>query len=220
MSRRKRKKSRKSPTPQTAQPPAATFPDPEVTIYTDGGCVFNPGPGGYGAVLLCGEHRRELSAGFRKTTNNRMEIMAAIAGLEALKRPCSVVIWSDSQYLVNAIELGWAKRWKSHSWWRNRDERALNPDLWERLLELCAIHQVHFRWLRGHAGHEHNERCDALARNATAARDLRIDRVYEDLVQATPTLGSNHGDSFHFTEGGVTATPTRKRTHPSRRAGK
>jgi ribonuclease HI len=131
--------------------------------------------------LISGAHRKELSAGFRKTTNNRMEIMAAILGLEALKRPCVVTIYSDSQYLVNAIELGWAARWRAHAWWRNRNERALNPDLWERLLELCSIHQVHFKWLRGHSGHAENERCDALAHQAVQARDLQTDHIYEDL---------------------------------------
>jgi ribonuclease HI len=164
MSRRSRKKHPNHPTVEQKLCPQETAADsePEVTIYTDGSCIYNPGPGGYGLVLQYGEHRKELSAGFRKTTNNRMEIMAAIAGLEALKRPCSVVVWSDSQYLVNAIEKGWAKRWQARSWWRNREERALNPDLWERLLALCAIHRVKFRWLRGHAGHKENERCDQL----------------------------------------------------------
>jgi ribonuclease HI len=153
----------------------------QVTIYTDGGCIDNPGPGGYGVVLIYGRHRKELSAGFRLTTNNRMEIMAAIAGLEALKRPCHVTIFSDSQYLVNAIELGWARRWQAHGWRRNKAENALNPDLWERLLRQCDLHQVHFRWLRGHAGHEENERCDELARTAAQGQELEVDQVYESL---------------------------------------
>jgi ribonuclease HI len=108
-----------------------------------------------------------------------MEIMAAIAGLESLRRPCRVTIYSDSQYLVNAIELGWARRWQAHSWWRNRDERALNPDLWERLLRCCETHQVRFKWVPGHAGHKENERCDELARAAAAALELSVDEVYE-----------------------------------------
>ncbi len=190
MSRKSRNRSRQQKGPVA---PTSEFPEPEVTIYSDGGCVFNPGPGGYGVVLQYGECRKELSAGFRMTTNNRMEIMGAIAGLEALKRPCCVVVWSDSQYLVNAIELGWAKRWKSRSWWRNRNERALNPDLWERLLGLCEIHRVQFRWLRGHAGHPENELCDRLAREAVRPLELNIDQVYERQRQCEekqPATGS------------------------------
>jgi ribonuclease HI len=152
-----------------------------VTIYTDGGCIDNPGPGGYGVVLICGRHRKELSAGFRRTTNNRMEIMAAIAGLEALKRPCCVTVFSDSQYLVNAIELGWARRWQAHEWHRNKKEEALNPDLWERLLQQCDRHQVRFKWLRGHAGHPENERCDELARAAALGPGPEVDQIYESL---------------------------------------
>ena len=113
--------------------------------------------------MLYNSHRKELSGGFRRTTNNRMEILAAIAGLEALKEPCNVTLYSDSQYLVHAIEKGWARRWQANGWMRNRKEKAVNPDLWERLLELCKIHTVRFEWLRGHAGHSENERCDELA---------------------------------------------------------
>jgi len=130
-------------------------------------------------VLKYGEHRKELSAGFRRTTNNRMEIMAAIAGLEALKRPCTLTVYSDSQYLVNAVELGWARRWRASGWMRNRDERALNPDLWERLLQLCETHQARFCWLRGHAGHPENELCDRLAREAATGPNLAADFIYE-----------------------------------------
>lgn len=163
---------------QGARPEAA---GDQVTIYTDGGCIDNPGPGGYGIVLVYERHRKEVSAGFRRTTNNRMELMAAIAGLEALKRPCRVTIFSDSQYLVNAIELGWARRWQAHGWRRNKEEKALNPDLWERLLRQCDRHQVRFKWLRGHAGHAENERCDELARAAARGQTLHVDQVYESL---------------------------------------
>jgi ribonuclease HI len=159
-------------------------PLPEVTIYTDGGCIDNPGPGGYGVVLLHKNHRRELSGGFRRTTNNRMEILAAIKGLEALKGRCRVKIYSDSQYLVNALEQGWARRWQSHGWWRNRKEKAVNPDLWERLLALIDLHEVRFEWLRGHAGNPENERADELARQASYGKDLAIDEMYE---RAPPT---------------------------------
>ncbi len=150
-----------------------------VTIYTDGACSHNPGPGGYGVVLLYDSHRKELSKGFRRTTNNRMEILAAIAGLEALKEPCKVTLYSDSQYLVNAIDKGWAQRWQSNGWMRNKKEKAINPDLWERLLELCKTHKVQFEWLRGHAGHDENERCDELATTAAQGPDLAIDEGYE-----------------------------------------
>jgi ribonuclease HI len=151
----------------------------EVTIYTDGGCINNPGPGGYGVVLLFNGHRKELSGGFRLTTNNRMEILAAIRGLEALKARCRAVIYSDSQYLVNAIEQGWAIRWRQNNWMRNRKERAINPDLWEALLTLCTKHEVRFVWVRGHAGNEENERCDQLARAAATGTDRAVDEGYE-----------------------------------------
>jgi ribonuclease HI len=150
-----------------------------VEIFTDGACRRNPGPGGYGVVLLYESRRRELSGGFRLTTNNRMEILAAIAGLEALKEPCRVRLYSDSQYLVNAIEKGWAARWRAAGWKRNSREKAVNPDLWERLLELCRVHRVEFLWVRGHAGHPENERCDRLATAAADAPDLGVDEGYE-----------------------------------------
>jgi ribonuclease HI len=150
-----------------------------VTIYTDGGATDNPGPGGYGAVLIYGKHRKELSGGYRLTTNNRMELLAVITGLEALKRRCRVTVFSDSQYVVNAIEKGWAVRWRAKNWWRNKDEKALNPDLWEKLLRLCEHHRVKFKWVRGHAGNKENERCDELVRNAAQGPNLAIDVVYE-----------------------------------------
>lgn len=151
----------------------------QVTLYTDGGCINNPGPGGYGVVLLYNSHRKEISKGFRKTTNNRMELLAAIAGLEALKEPCRVTLYSDSQYLVHAIEKGWARRWQANGWMRNKREKAVNADLWERLLRLCEVHLVRFEWLRGHAGHGENERCDELASSAARGPDLDVDLGYE-----------------------------------------
>ena len=154
----------------------------QVTLYTDGACKNNPGPGGYGVVLLFDSHRKELSAGYRKTTNNRMEILAAVAGLKALKEPCQVRLYSDSQYLVNAMEKGWASRWQANGWKRNSKERAINPDLWEKLLELCKIHRVEFIWVRGHAGHIENERCDTLATSAILESNLAIDEAYERTV--------------------------------------
>lgn len=149
-----------------------------VTMYTDGGCLNNPGPGGYGVVLIYNSHRRELSGGFRLTTNNRMEIYAAIAGLEALKEPCRVTLFSDSQYVVNAMEKGWARKWRARNWRRPDGGKALNPDLWERLLKLCEVHEVEFRWIRGHAGQEENERCDELAKAAALQPGQPVDPGY------------------------------------------
>ena len=153
-------------------------PLPSVTIYTDGACLGNPGPGGYGAVLINGDKRRELSGGFRRTTNNRMELLAAIVGLEALKRRCQVSLYSDSQYLVNAIEQGWAVRWRANGWKRNKKERAVNPDLWTRLLDLLQEHAVKFRWVRGHSGHPENELADQLAVAAAKQSGLQGDEGY------------------------------------------
>jgi len=150
----------------------------DVTIYTDGACIGNPGPGGYGAVLIYDGHRRELSGGYRKTTNNRMEMMAAIIGLEALKARCSVTLYSDSDYLVKAVSKGWAQRWRANGWRRNKRERALNPDLWQRLLQLCECHEVQFRWVKGHAGTPENTRCDELAMKAARQPDLPPDEGY------------------------------------------
>lgn len=159
-----------------------------VTIYTDGGCDPNPGPGGYGVVILLGALRKELSGGFRLTTNNRMEIYAAIRGLEALAEPSQVTLYSDSSYLVDAMTKGWAARWKEQGWMRNSKEPALNPDLWERLLALCEKHQVKFVWLRGHAGDPWNERCDQLSARALLRKDLPADAGYEGKPESLPSL--------------------------------
>lgn len=147
----------------------------KITIYTDGACSGNPGPGGYGVILRFNDTKKELCGGFRSTTNNRMEIMGAIAGLESLKEPCDVTIVTDSQYLVNAIEKGWAKKWKANGWMRNNRDKALNPDLWERLLSVLSKHTVKFQWVRGHNGHPENERCDELAVAAANWPDLPED---------------------------------------------
>lgn len=150
-----------------------------VKLYTDGGCDPNPGPGGYGVVLLLDGRRKELSGGFRLTTNNRMEIYAAIQGLEALAAPCRITLYSDSEYLVNAMTLGWVQRWKAKNWKRNKREKALNVDLWERLLAQCERHHVEFVWVKGHAGLRENERCDQLSMQALKKKDLPIDEGYE-----------------------------------------
>ncbi len=138
----------------------------EVQIYTDGACRGNPGPGGWGAILVCGEHKKELSGGEPSTTNNRMELLAAIYALEQLKYPCAVTLTTDSKYLCDAITKGWATQWKRNGWKRSNKEPAANPDLWERLLSLLSIHKVEFVWVKGHNGHPFNERCDEMATQA------------------------------------------------------
>lgn len=151
-----------------------------VDAYTDGACSGNPGPGGYAVILRWNSHEREISKGFRRTTNNRMEIRAVIAALESLTEPCELVVHSDSQYVVNAIQQGWAKKWRANGWMRNRKEEALNPDLWGRLLDLLerSGHKVRFVWVRGHSGHDENERADQLAVAACSGADLEVDSGY------------------------------------------
>lgn len=150
----------------------------QVTIYSDGGCTPNPGIGGYGVVLVFGLTRRELSGGCRWTTNNRMELLGAIRGLEALREHCEVRLVTDSQYVVNGIMKGWAVKWRSNGWRRNRKDVAENHDLWAHLLGLCEMHTVQFEWVRGHTGHPENERCDMLATLAARQPDLPDDPHY------------------------------------------
>lgn len=150
----------------------------QVTIYTDGACTGNPGAGGYGAVLIYGEHRKEIAGGYQLTTNNRMEMMAAIAALKSLKHRCAVTLYSDSKYIVDAVNKGWAKRWQTNGWKRNKKESAKNPDLWQELLNLCQQHQVEFVWVKGHAGIAENERCDTIAVAATREPNLPQDEGY------------------------------------------
>lgn len=147
----------------------------QVTIYSDGACSGNPGPGGYGTILLCNGVKKELSGGYRDSTNNRMELMGVIAGIESLKERCDVTVITDSQYIVNAVEKGWARKWRAMGWMRNKKDPALNPDLWERLLNLLEQHTTHFQWVRGHNGHPENERCDQLAVAAAAQPDCQED---------------------------------------------
>lgn len=134
-----------------------------VEIFTDGACSGNPGPGGWGAILRMGEHYKELSGGEARTTNNRMELTAVIMALSALKRPCKVILTTDSKYVCDSISKGWARSWQKNNWIKGDKKPALNPDLWERALELLDIHEVELRWVKGHAGHPENERCDELA---------------------------------------------------------
>ena len=158
----------------------------KVTIYTDGAARGNPeGPGGYGTVISYidpdgKEHIREYSQGYIKTTNNRMELMAAIAGLEALIRPCEVILYSDSQYLVKAFNDHWLEGWIKNNWMRGKKEPVKNKDLWVRLLAAVNRHQVEFRWVKGHNGHEQNERCDFLATSAADGDNL-IEDIQEDI---------------------------------------
>ena len=134
-----------------------------VKMYTDGACKGNPGPGGWSAIIVYGSAKKELSGGEAQTTNNRMELTGAISGLGALKEPCEVTLYSDSKYLVDAVNLGWVHAWKSRGWIKSDKKPALNPDLWQELLKLLDVHSVTFVWVKGHAGHSYNERCDELA---------------------------------------------------------
>ncbi len=134
-----------------------------VDIYTDGSCRGNPGVGGWGAILVYGNHKKELSGGEAQTTNNRMELTAVIEALSALKEPCEVTLTSDSKYVIDALEQGWARGWKQRGWKKADKSPALNPDLWERLLQQIDYHDVTTVWVKGHAGHPYNERCDQLA---------------------------------------------------------
>jgi ribonuclease HI len=161
-----------------ATPPDGVGQDP-VVIYSDGGCIGNPGPGGWGVVLLWQGRRKEISGGYKLTTNNRMELMGAIAGLEALKNPGhKVKLHSDSQYVVKAMEEGWARSWKRMGWIKKDKKPALNPDLWERLLDLASRHRVTFHWVKGHNGDVENERCDVLANTAARQSGLPADPGY------------------------------------------
>ena len=134
-----------------------------VTLYTDGACSGNPGPGGWGAILEYQGTEKELSGGESSTTNNRMELTAVIEGLSALKEPCIVELYSDSKYVIDGLAKGWAVSWRKNGWKKADKKPALNPDLWEKLLDLTAIHQMHYHWVKGHAENPKNNRCDELA---------------------------------------------------------
>jgi len=148
---------------------------PRVTIFTDGSCLGNPGPGGYAAVLLAGPHRKELAQGFSGTTNNRMELMAVIAGLESLKTKSAVEIVTDSQYVKKAFTDRWLAGWQKNGWKTASKQPVKNQDLWKRLVPLIDAHEVKWRWVRGHSGDPENERCDVLARGAASSRNLPPD---------------------------------------------
>ncbi|MDP5036614.1 ribonuclease HI [Alishewanella sp. SMS8] len=149
-----------------------------VTIYTDGSCLGNPGPGGYGSVLLYKQHRKELSGGFRLTTNNRMELLAAIVSLESLTSPCLVDLTTDSQYVRLGI-MQWLAGWKRNNWKTSQKQPVKNQDLWQRLDAACSKHQIAWHWVKGHSGHPENERCDELARTAATDNATAIDSAFE-----------------------------------------
>ena len=147
----------------------------KVEIFTDGACSGNPGPGGYGVILRFNGNEKELSAGYKKTTNNRMELLAIIVGLEALKESCEVNLYSDSRYIIDALTKGWLTRWQANRWKRNKIDKVKNVDLWKRLLPLLEKHKINFHWVKGHAGHAENERCDVLAVQAANSQNLKDD---------------------------------------------
>ena len=149
-----------------------------VEIYTDGACSGNPGPGGYGVILKYKAHEKEFSGAYRLTTNNRMEILAAIVGLEKLTRPCNITLYSDSQYLVDAMTKGWARSWRNNNWKLKSKGRAKNIDLWQKLLQLAEKHQIKWVWVRGHADNPYNNRCDKLATGAILEQEQQEDTGY------------------------------------------
>jgi ribonuclease HI len=173
----------KRPRPKrTAAAPPGRDPSGRIVIYTDGSSLGNPGPGGYGAVIAFPDGDRELSGGYRCTTNNRMELLACIVGLEQLETDAAVTLYSDSRYVVDGMTKGWARAWKRNNWKKSSGEKALNVDLWQRLVDLCERHDVDFIWVKGHAGNPGNERCDRLASQAATLPDLPVDAGYESVT--------------------------------------
>ncbi|MDR0380434.1 MAG: ribonuclease HI [Oscillospiraceae bacterium] len=161
----------------------------EVDVYTDGACLGNPGPGGWGVLLRYGAHEKELSGGAAATTNNRMELTAVIEGLRALRARCRVTVYSDSRYVVDAMRKGWARGWRARGWRRADKQPALNPDLWEELLTLCEAQDVTFVWVRGHADNPYNNRCDALASAAAAVAQAPESAQAPEFAQAPEAGG-------------------------------
>ncbi|MCD7932307.1 MAG: ribonuclease HI [Tannerellaceae bacterium] len=191
---------------------------PVVDLFSDGGADPNPGKGGYGVILSYKGVRKEFCQGFKETTNNRMELLGVITGLEKLNRRAIVNVYTDSQYVVNGIEQGWAKKWKQNNWYRTKKEKAINRDLWERLLELLTKHEVHFHWVKGHNGHAENERCDALATQAINQEELLEDKGYQlqEEIKAENTIASRRvlkeGDLCTKCNTPVIKKPSKKRT--------
>ncbi len=162
----------------------------EISLYTDGACSGNPGQGGYGVLIVENGKKRSIARGFRHTTNNRMELMAVIAGIKAVRQDAQVWVVSDSRYVVDAINKGWAQKWRRNGWKRNRRDKAENADLWAELLELLSERRVQFSWVRGHAGSPENERADRLAVRASQGVNLAVDRAFESgqTSPSAPTL--------------------------------
>lgn len=150
----------------------------KVLIYTDGSSRGNPGPGGYGAILLSGEHQKEQSGGYEKTTNNRMELMAVLVALEALKKPCQVEVFSDSRYVINALDKGWLHGWHQRGWVKADKKPLKNVDLWKRVHAAIQAHEIVWTWVKGHAGNKYNERCDVLATSAAQGENLPVDNGF------------------------------------------
>ncbi len=167
---------------------------PTVYLYSDGGADPNPGKGGFGVILNYKGHIKEFARGFTLTTNNRMELMAIIFGLKQLKKKSKVIVYSDSKYIVDAINKGWAKKWRQNNWFRNKKEKAINVDLWQQLLDLMSFHDVEFNWVKGHNGHPENERCDALATMALNSDQLAEDPGYVTKENAPKTKIEKEGD--------------------------
>jgi len=154
---------------------------PKIDLYSDGGAEPNPGNGGYGIILFFKGQSKEFSQGYKLTTNNRMELLGVIAGLEKIKTKSIVNVYTDSKYVVDGIEKGWAEKWRKNNWFRTKQEKAKNFDLWSRLLELISKHEVEFNWVKGHSGHPENERCDILASKALRSKNLLDDKGFEDI---------------------------------------
>ena len=169
----------------------------KIVVYTDGGARGNPGPGGYGAILTFGKHRKELKGAFDHTTNNRMELMAVISALESLKESCEVLLHSDSKYVIDALTKNWLKGWKRKGWIKSDKKPVLNQDLWRRLDAAAGRHEVTWKWVKGHAGNPLNERCDELVHEAIDAGKLQVDQGYLDQQNAF-----DEGDSQSFFEVG------------------
>lgn len=152
----------------------------KITVYTDGGARGNPGPGGFGAIMLFGQHRKEVKGAFKHTTNNRMELMAVISALESLREGCEVTLHSDSKYVIDALTKGWLQGWKKRGWVKSDKKPVLNKDLWQRLDRAASPHAVTWKWVKGHAGNPLNERCDELVHEAIDAGNLKEDRGYPE----------------------------------------
>jgi len=195
---------------------------PDIDLFSDGGAEPNPGKGAYGIILSWKGYRKEFSQGYEMTTNNRMELLGVITGLEKLKKKSNVNVYTDSRYVMDGIEKGWAKKWKENNWYRNKNEKAINIDLWDRLLELISKHEVKFHWVKGHNGHPENERCDYLASEAIKSDNLLKDEGYypQETVKSDKSTSSgkikNEGDLCrHCNTPVVKKTPKKKNKKPS-----